>query len=408
MDKRKIIFAGIFLLVCVGVGFLLYWVFFAKKEKPITTVQPGVEEPTAGQFPSAGTGQPTLPTTKPGKLPTAETKPITPKTVTPEVKPSFPITSKVDASILGSGKDSVGSAKFYNTTDGKFYRLNKDGSVASLSDEVFFNVQNATWSPTKNESIIEYPDGSNIYYNFDTKKQVTLPKHWQDFSFSPLGDKIAGKSMGLATENRWLVTADPQGKSVKLIAPLGNNAGKVTVNWSPNKQIVATSRTGDPQGADKEEVLFVGLQGENFKSIIVEGRGFESQWSGTGKKLLYSVYSGRSDFKPELWIVNAEGDSIGTGRKMLNLNTWSEKCAFADDRFVYCAVPTDMQTGAGFAPGLSDTTNDKIYKIDTETGIKTELQTDGYYTIDGMFLGDNNKTLYFTDKNKSGLFNVPI
>jgi len=218
MDKKRIIYAGIFLVVCVAVGFLLYWVFFAKKEKPITAVQPGVEAPAAGLFPTAGSGEPTLPTSKPGQLPTSVSKPITPKTVTPEVKPSFPITNKVDSSILGSGKDTVGSAKFYNTTDGKFYRLNKDGSIAALSDEVFFNVQNATWSPTKNESVIEYPDGSNIYYNFDTKKQVTLPKHWQDFSFSPFGDKIASKSMGLATENRWLVTADPEGKSIKLIA----------------------------------------------------------------------------------------------------------------------------------------------------------------------------------------------
>ncbi|MBI5222433.1 MAG: hypothetical protein HY980_02970 [Candidatus Magasanikbacteria bacterium] len=408
MDKRKIIFAGIFLVVCVAIGFLLYWVFFAKKEQPAGVVAPGAEAPAAGQFPTAGTGQPTLPTTKPGQLPTAVTKPVTPKTVTPGVAPSYPIASRIDSSILGTSKDTIGSAKFYNTTDGKFYRLGKDNKVTALSDEVFYNVQNVTWSPTKNESVIEYPDGSNIYYNFDTKKQVSLPKHWQDFSFSPLGDKIASKSMGLSSENRWLVTADPQGKSIKLIEPLGDNADKVTVDWSPNKQIVAMSATGEPQGADKQEILFVGLQGENFRSIIVEGRGFESQWSPTGKKLLYSVYSARSDFKPELWIVNAEGDSIGTGRKMLNLNTWSEKCAFTDERFLYCAIPTQLQTGAGFAPALADGTNDLIYKIDSETGIKTEIKTDGYNVIDSMFIGDDGKTLYFNDKNKTGLFSLPL
>lgn len=189
---------------------------------------------------------------------------------------------------------------------------------------------------------------------------------------------------------------------------MGENADKVVVNWSPNGQIIATSRTGEAQGADREEILFVGLHGENYRSIIVEGRGFESQWSPTGKKLMYSVFSGRSDFKPELWIVNAEGDSIGTGRKMLNLNTWSEKCAFNDDRFVYCAVPTSLQTGTGFAPGLADNTNDKIYKIDTETGIKTEIQTDGYHVVNNMFIGDDGKILYFTDKNKTGLFGLPI
>ncbi len=72
--------------------------------------------------------------------------------------------------------------------------------------------------------------------------------------------------------------------------------------------------------------------------MVVEGRDFREKWSPTGQKMLYSVYSIRSNFKPELWIVNAEGNNIGTGRKLLNLSTWADKCTFADDRFVYCAV----------------------------------------------------------------------
>jgi len=406
MDKKRLIFVGLFLVVCVLLGYLLYRVFFAK-EKLATQPATKITTPTT-EFPTAEVGgQPTAVPTQPSKLPSA-TGVTQPSTIKPKQAPSYPITKAVDTSVLGTQIDKTGLARFYNQTDGKFYRLGKDGQARVLSDNVFYNVQQVTWSPTKDESIIEYPDGSNIYYNFETKKQVSLPKHWEDFSFSSLGDKIAAKSMGLSPENRWLITADPQGKSISLIEPMGENADQVTVDWSPNKQIVAMSRTGQALGADREEVLFVGLNKENFKSTIVEGRGFESAWSPDGKKLLYSVYSTRSDFKPELWIVNAEGNSIGTGRKMLNLNTWSKKCTFATERFIYCAVPKNLPIGAAFAPTLADDSTDQIFKIDIETGLKNEIKPEEEHTIDSLFVGDNGKTLYFTDKNSSGLYSLPL
>jgi len=408
MDKKRLIYAGIFILVCVGLGYLLYRVFFAKEKISLKPKQEPTTMPTA-TLPSAKEGvQPSVVPTKPAQLPTAPA--IKKPTVkpTPAKIPSYPITQLAETRVSGIKTDKTGMPRFYSQIDGKFYRVDKNGQVQEMSDKVFYNVQKVTWSPANNESIIEYPDGSNIYYDFDTKKQVSLPKHWEEFSFSSTGDKIASKSMGLSPENRWLITSDPQGKSISLIEPMGEYAGQVAVDWSPNKQIVATSRTGEPLGADREEVLFVGLNKENFKSTIVEGRGFESQWSPDGKKILYSVYSERSNFKPELWVVNAEGDSIGTGRKMLNLNTWSTKCAFASGRFIYCAVPTTLQTGAAFAPALADSTPDMIYKIDTETGLKTELKIEEEHTIGNIYIGGNGKQLFFTDKNQSGLFSLPI
>ncbi len=407
MDKKRIIFGIVFLVVAILLGYLLYKVFWA--EEKFTFKRKTVEEvPDETEFPTAGAGEGiTTVVTPPGELPSAISIPSK-KGLLDKALPSYPITRKVDAPIMGATLDRKGAAKFYNQTDGKFYRLSNDGSVKEMSDEVFYNVQNVTWSPTNEESIIEYPDGSNIYYDFNTQKQVTLPKHWEDFSFSKLGDKIASKSMGLSPENRWLVTADPEGKGVQLIEPMGEYAHKVNVDWSPNQQIVATSLTGDPLGADRQKVLFVGLHGENFRSTIIEGRGFESKWSPEGKRLLYNVYSSRSNFKPELWIVNAEGNSIGSGRKLLNLNTWQDKCTFNGERFIYCATPVEMQIGAGFAPGLSDHTQDQIYKIDLETGIKTQVPVTEFHVIDSMFVGDDGDTLYFTDKQISGLFSISL
>ncbi len=412
MDKKLLALIVGFIIITIALGYLLYRIFFAppKIDPEATTTTTG----EAGQFPASGEGSVDTGSAGSGTsdLPTIGTVPggggIDFDDDDTFFEEDINIEQVIESPLVGVQKDSIGAAKFYNEGDGKFYRLMDDGTAQPLSDEVFYEVQKVTWSPTKNESIIEYPDGSNIYYNFTTKKQVTLPQHWQEFTFSDDGSQIASKSMGFSPENRWLVTSDPDGNNVKAVEPMGKNAYKVIMDWSPNKQVVALSRTGEVLGNDRQEVLLVGLHGENFKSIIVEGRDLKTKWSTSGDKLLHSVYSSRSNFQPELWIVNAQGDNIGTGRKLLNVNTWADKCTFADDRFVYCGVPTDLSKGSGFVPELADNTPDKLYKIDTQTGLKKEIIMDKPHTIDNLFLDDKGDKIYFTDKNQDGLFNVEL
>lgn len=405
MDKKRIIYIILFSLLCAVLGYAVYRVFFYKPPAPEGEIPPeGITPGTS--FPEAEEGAAIRPgVTPPAELPTAEVVPgreIAPRIEAPRVQ------QVVDNSIAGANIDSTGNLNFYNKSDGRFYRQTADGKFETMSEQIFYNVENVSWSPTQNESIIEYPDGSNIYYNFDTKKQVTLPKHWEDFDFSPAGDQIAAKSMGLSSENRWLVTSDPEANNINLIEPMGNNADKVIVDWSPNRQVVALSLTGESLGADRQEVLFVGLHGENFRSTVVEGRGLVTQWSPQGNKLLYSVYSARNNYKPELWIVNAQGDMIGTDRKSFSLNTWADKCTFQDERYAYCGVPSSLQTGSGFTPALADRTPDILYRIDTQTGLKTEITMDENHTIDTIYLGNGGSTLYFTDKNQSGVFSIDL
>ncbi len=297
-----------------------------------------------------------------------------------------------------------GDFRYYNANDGKFYRVMPNGTVVKLSDQVFFNAQKVTWAKNQNEAVIEYPDGSKIIYNFDTNKQTTLPKHWQDFSFSEDGTQIAAKSIGLDAANRWLVTVGNDGSGAKLIEPLGDNADKVTVDWSPSRQVVAFSQTGAPQSGEAREELLVGLNGENFKSLIVEGSGFQPQWSTTGNKLIYSVYSSRSDFKPELWVTDSSGDNIGNNRHLLNLNTWADKCTFSDDNILFCAVPRDLPTGAGMSRDIAQYNYDNLYKIDLRTGLKTPISLNGNYNVTNISYDAGHNKLIFTDLNKTGIF----
>ena len=180
------------------------------------------------------------------------------------------------------------------------------------------------------------------------------------------------------------------------------------VDRSPTRKIVALSHTGNSLGADRQEVLLIGQNKENFKSLTVEGRGLQSEWSPTGQQLLYSAYSARSDYKPELWIVNADGDQIDTNRRPLLLNTWANKCAFATERYVYCGVPVELSVGAGFEPSVADNTPDQIYRIDLANGSKTTIATDAAHVIEQIFVSQDGKTLQFTDKTQSGIFTIDL
>lgn len=408
MDKKRLIFIIIFIVAVIALGYGMYRVFFAKpKARPGTPGAPITGEPTApGAFPTAGVGE-----RRPGEAPLPGALPTGVERPTDTFRPAPPAAREqqvVETAVVDPTVTAGGNVQFYNQNDGKFYRVASDGSAQELSDEVFFNVQKVEWSPNQSSAIIEYPDGANIYYDFETKRQATLPKHWEDFSFSAGGDQIAAKSIGLSPENRWLVAANPDGENVQFVEPLGNNASKVTVDWSPNRQVLALSRTGQPLGADRQEVFLIGLHGENFRSLTVEGRGLQSQWSTEGQQLLYSVYNARSEFKPELWITDASGDSIGANRRPLQLNTWAEKCAFGNERTLYCAVPNRLEVGAGFQPTLADSTPDTLYKIDLNTGLKTPVQLDSAHVISKVFVAPDGRSLHFTDKAKDGVFKVNL
>lgn len=402
MDKKRIFIAIGFFILCVVLGYFIYRFFFAPALPQATPNIPKEKITSTSTFPEAGLGGP-----KGSQGGTSSTLPSSATRTNPEEGVKQAVTQVITDAVTGVSGSKTG-LRYYNAADGKFYRLDSTGKAVPLDDKIFFNVSKVTWSPKNNESILEYPDGSNIYYNFETKKQVTLPKHWETFSFSPNSDKIAAKSIALSADGSWLISSSPDGQNVKLIESLGENADKVNVDWSPNQQFIATSRTGDPLGADQEQLLFIGQNHENFKSITVEGRGITSSWSPNGGKLLYSVYSQRSDYKPELWIANATPGTAGTERKLLNINTWANKCAFQNDQYVYCGIPTELPTGAGFVPDIAKQTPDTLVKIDVQTGAQTPISfdQDQNHVVDSIFFGEDGKTLYFTDKNQPGLFQV--
>ena len=402
---KKILQIIVFLAVVFLLGYSMYLMFF-KNAFPIPPEIEEVEIQTStSTFPISATGTPD----EAGK--SSEQLSTSPAYIPPTEIAQGGITATIELTnnpVAGIAANPDGkSLNYYNPGDGKFYRIDKDGNSQELSSKVFHNVSSIAWSPVEDKAILEYPDGANILYNFNSEKQVTLPAHWQEFNFSANGKKIVTKSIGLDADNRWLLVSNPDGSGAKAIEPLGNNAEMVIDAWSPNNQVVALYREGT--GFDTQDIFFVGQNKENFKSLSVQGRGFEPLWSPQGDRLLYSVYSSANNFKPSLWIVNAQGTSIGAQRKSLKLETWAQKCTFSGNTSVYCAVPDQLEEGAGMFPELGNNTVDSLYKINITTGQKELIAIpDGNFSINKVIVSEDEKRLFFTDTLTGKIYKINL
>ena len=394
---RKIIIITVFVLVAALLTWLIYFVFFRtpKVSEPTPTITP-TSTPIGGLPGTEPRGEiPRVIPGKPGELPSAI------------AKGGLTQTNSVVGSPVSGIALSGNSLLYYDSIEGKFFSISPEGNVVSLSDKKFSQVQNVSWSPSSETAILEFPDGANIYYDFANERQVTLPKHWAEFGFSPSGDKIIFKSIAQEPENNFLAIADPNGGNAQIIASLGDYPDRVFPSWSPNRQIVATHY--EPVDGERSELFFMGLNNENFKSVVVNGYGIETLWNPNGSQLLYSASATETNDSPALWIVNAEGEAIGSSRRPLNLATNADKCVFSDTTTLYCAVPQFLPQGSGIMPSIADGIPDDIYKIDVTTGATSLLANlDIPLSINSLMLSPDKRFIYFTDDATNRLRSIRL
>ncbi|MBI4433605.1 PD40 domain-containing protein [Candidatus Uhrbacteria bacterium] len=414
MDRKRLLVGMGLVAFILAAGTGLYFLFFRRAPTPETpTTPPSTLVPiNSPALPPATSIRPPTPGTL--LSPSANVPGATPTTAAaepPEVAQggATRTTALSDTPTRFVRLATDGRPQYYDPSSQRFFRIGPDGNPVPLSDRKFPAVQSVTWAPNDDRAIMEFPDGANVLYDFRTNTQVTLPAHWEGFSFAPNGERIAGKSVGLDRENRWLFEADSDGNNFRPIEALGQNGRKVLVAWSPNNSVVAFSRTGNEIGDERQQIVVVGRNGENFPGLTVEGGDFRPRWSPSGNHILYSAVHRSNDFKPELWVVGGAGDAIGANRVRLQVNTWADKCAFADEQTLYCAVPRELPRGAGLEPSVAAGTPDTIERIDLTTGIQRTVGRPAEDTnITQLSVAPDGSRLYYTSRIDGRLYELRL
>lgn len=410
LDKKKIALIALFLILCVALGFGLYYLFFKSETTtvpPGTTVTPGGSLPTvgpAGSLPSAG-GAGALPKTGAGGGQAGQPSTIAAGGLTT----AFPIIKEkvLDPRVLESGQ----GMSFYLPSDNKFYTVDVNtGEKVALSDKSFFSVEHVYWNNNGGQAIISYPDGSKIFYDFSKRQQTSLNKGVTEPDFNQAG-QVAYKYVTDNVDNNWLAVTKPDGTGADLIEPIGDKSDLVQVAWSPTNEVVALY--SQPTGPNQSEIFFIGLNGENFKSLVVEGSNFKGLWAPDGTKLLYQVVNGDNNYNPMLWMADAYGDNIGAHKFNLGLATWVDKCIFATAETLYCAVPKELREGSGLYPELIEGTADFIYQIDLVTGLKELIaepidEQGNNFSVSRLMLTNDKSALIFWDKSTKQVYRVNL
>jgi hypothetical protein len=384
-----------FLAITGLMGLFLYFLFFNQGPDIVpTTDTPTDQTPgTNTGLPQADTGTPGTGTT-PGDDNQSGSLPVSPVANGGVTK----TTQLTNARIISPTPTPNGDLAYYDPRDGKFYTIDDGGNVVTLSQQQFPAAESVTFSDQADQAVIEFPDGSNIVYNFSQGKQVTLPAHWEDFSFSKDGNSLATKSVGNDPSNRSLVITSADGSSAQSIAALGDNQDRVDVNWSPDGDIVGFSKTGGGGSAfGQNEVYLIGTDGEASGVLIVNGSNFKNLWSPNGANLLYSVADAGDEYRASLWYGDALGDRRGDTRMRLSLKTTANKCTFASDTLAYCAVPLEMPAGGGSAPSLIKS-GDLLYSVSFPSGRSNLVAIPEKETeMSDLHVTPDGNQLYYTD-----------
>lgn len=399
-----------FVIVVVGIGLAIYFVFFRNVFGPAVN---GNDNTNRVTFPlgnenrnvtTNGNGNVNALPNINGSTP----RPIADGGLTTTVPVADTITG--GATVAGNGRDLL----FYDPITGQFYQISPDGRTKTLlTPDAYKGADKITWSPLRDKAIIEFPDDSKYLYDFKNKQQYTLAPEMTDISFSPGSDKISFKFIGEDPNDRFLVISNPDGSGFRSLEPLGNKANQFVPDWSPAGNVVGTFF--ESVDADRQRVVPIGQLGENFSAFTVSGRGFQSEWGPGGDKLLYSVFSKQSSYNPTLYITDGGTDSIGSNTVNLDLQTWPSKCSFnGSATSLFCAVPQYLEQGTGLFPESANGIPDDFYRIDLATGKKTLIArpvgANGLtqFSASQLFLSADETLLYFYDKNSGKIQKIQL
>ncbi|MDP2947010.1 MAG: hypothetical protein Q8N88_02760 [Nanoarchaeota archaeon] len=180
------------------------------------------------------------------------------------------------------------------------------------------------------------------------------------------------------------------------------------VDWPQGLELFLREK---PSGIVQSSLYSLNTNSKSFNSVISSVYGLSIKWSPKGDKMLYSKTSSTGE-SIGIYIANRSG----TNEKSANVSTLTEKCVWSQDiRYIYCAVPKNINDAKLLPDDFYKGTfigDDEFYKINTETGEKTNVLADETmnetYDATDLFLSPSEDYLMFINKGDGLLYSIKL
>ncbi len=370
MNKKAIAILGvIFVLIVATLGFIIYQRSADNSEPETPTV---VETPPIVETP-------------------IETPPIIEEPETPTTR----AVRLTDESVVSPNLLYRGDGLSYFNNLGQLFQTNFSisGDTVLLSNKRELsipqkpNISKILWPQAGVSYIAEFQSGGKKSWSFyDSAKAdyVDLPPQVFSLDWLPSGDRIM--FIWVDEQNKaTLNVSNPDSTNYQTIAEMYEPDNVIKV--SPDGQSVLFHRT---QGPDQNlnPIIYVSADGQNFRTIIRDGYNQGVMWSADSQKFVF-LRRNPSTGLFGVWYSELTNSVI----KSLGVESTEDKILWSrDNQTVYVAGKSSQGSG------------EVLYKINTQTLEKTELDPGTMVDFQSLFMNTSESVIFFRNGTDQALY----
>ena len=298
--------------------------------------------------------------------------------------------------------------QYYSKENGNVWKISFDGSEKiNISKDILTGLTRVLWSPKENKVISRFPQNKFYLYDHTASKGVALKENINDIAWTNLGDKIIYNYCDIKTKVCSLNLANPDGGQWKKVANLP--PGRISIAPIPQSSLI--SYWNYPDASSQTFLKTISLVGGEPKTILSGKYGADYLWSPDGKKVLTSSLAEKGSSKIMLGVV----DNSGKNYQALNIPTLASKCAWADEKNVYCAIPTSIPDDAVMPNDYYNkkiTTKDTFLKINVFNGESERIvdleEITSAYDAENLIISLYEGCLFFVNRIDGRLYRIDI
>lgn len=289
---------------------------------------------------------------------------------------------------------------FYKKDGGALFSADFSGQIQEkISNLTIVGLLETIWSPKKDRGAVVYLDNDELksFIHIGTSSWAVLPKDIKSLAWSPDGKTLAYLVADPTGTN--LIVTDQTGKNPKTIFSTPLPAS--TINWPIKDKI---SFLTPPSGLTEGGLFVFSRADETFKKVLGLHFGLTTTWSPDGTKIA-AASTDRKGKNPTLSIFDASGQELFAS----NLQTIPEKCVWAGNKILYCAVPKLLTPNWVWPDDYlsgSANTQDRLVRLDLDTKSSVVLSdfSDDPLDISSLVITQKQNWLFFVDRNTGALW----